>query len=298
MKKTVSCLFALFIAMLWGLFPTGCQPKQQGTPPSETSDLEILDSIALDAVPLDVAVSEDGRLLYVLTNAARIDIYSRDRELQASVAVPAGSRRIAAGPGDDVLLVTNTVKKALQIVRVNMEYTFTSDNSPTRGPSDAPVTLTLFTDFECSYCAQLAPVLDEVHRAYPRDVRIVFKNFPLRIHRFAVQAALAALAAEDQGQFWPFHDLLYEDFSNINPQRIEEIREELGLDAERFRARMNDPALKDLIRRDIEEGNAAGVRGTPTVFINGKEFRGERSLDGFREAIEAVLNPSPQAKGD
>lgn len=258
-------------------------------PCSAEIDLEILRNIAVDGTPVDVVVSEDGYWIYVLTDTARLLVYSREGALQGTVAVPNGSRRIAGSPEEDVLFVTNSDERTVQAIRVNLQHDFTSAQSPTKGPSDAPVTLTLFTDFECSYCARLAPVLDQVHQQYPEKVRIVFKNFPLRMHRFAVPAALAGLAANDQGQFWPFHDRLFENYNQLNAQKIEAIREELGLDAERFQARMNDPALKDLIRRDLEEGNAAGVRGTPTVFINGKKMRSRLTLDGFQEAIDGAL---------
>lgn len=252
-------------------------------------DLEVLGNIVLDATPVDVAVSADGRWIYVLTDDGRLQIYSQKGALKGTVAVPAGSQRIAIGPGDDVLFVANTQNRKVQAVRVNLQHEFTSAQSPTRGPADAPVTLTLFTDFECSYCARLAPVIEEVHQAFPEKVRIVFKNFPLRSHRFAVPAALAALAAEDQGQFWPFHDRLFQNYNQLNAQKVEEIRQELNLDAERFKAKMQDPALQGLVRRDLEEGNAAGVGGTPTVYINGKKMRGRMSLEGFRKAIDAEL---------
>ena len=280
MKKAALCLLVVLIVIAsW-------------QPCLAEADLEILNRIGLEAAPLDVAVSDDGLWIYVLTDTGRLLVYSAGGELKGSVAVPEGSQRIAVSPAEDILFVTNTAEKTLQAVRLSLEHAFTSENSPTLGPADAPVTLTLFTDFECSYCARLAPVLEEVHQAYPEKVRIVYKNFPLRMHRFAVQAALAALAAEEQGQFWPFHDRLFQNYNRLNPQKVEEIRQELGLDAERFNARMNDPALKDLIRRDLEEGSDAGVNGTPTVFINGKKYRGQRSLEGFREAIEALLGKS------
>jgi len=261
-------------------------------------DLEILRNIAVDGTPVDVVVSEDGHWIYVLTDAARLLVYSREGSLQGTVAVPPGSQRIAGSPEEDVLFVSNEDDRTVRAIRVNLQHEFTSAQSPTRGPSDASVTLTLFTDFECSYCARLAPVLDQVHQQYPKKVRIVFKNFPLRMHRFAVPAALAGLAADDQGQFWPFHDRLFENYNQLNAQKIEAIREALGLDAERFRARMNEPALKDLIRRDLEEGNAAGVRGTPTVFINGKKMRNRLTLEGFREAIDAALEAAGKAAGN
>jgi thiol-disulfide isomerase/thioredoxin len=217
-------------------------------------DLEILRNFAVDAAPLDVAVSADGRWIYVLTGDARLHIYSPAGELKGTVAVPPGSQCVATGPGNDVLFVANSENRTVQTVRVNLQHEFTSAQSPTRGPADAPVTLTLFTDFECSYCARLAPVLEEVHQAFPEKVRIVFKNY-----------------------------------NQLNDQKVEEIRQELNLDAERFKSKMQDPALQDLVRRDLAEGNAAGVGGTPTVFINGKPYRGARSLEGFRKAIDAVL---------
>lgn len=252
-------------------------------------DLEVLGNIVLDATPVDVAVSADGRWIYVLTDDGRLQIYSQKGALKGTVAVPSGSQRIDSGPGDDILFVMNTANNAVQAVRVNLQHDFTSAQSPTKGPPEAPVTLTLFTDFECTYCARLAPILEQVHQQYPKDVRIVFKNFPLRSHRFAVPAALAALAAEDQGQFWPFHDRLFQNYNQLNAQKVEEIRQELNLDAERFKAKMQDPALQGLVRRDLEEGNAAGVGGTPTVYINGKKMRGRMSLEGFRKAIDAEL---------
>lgn len=252
-------------------------------------DLEVLGNIVLDATPVDVAVSADGRWIYVLTDDGRLQIYSQKGALKGTVAVPSGSQRIDSGPGDDILFVMNTANNAVQAVRVNLQHDFTSAQSPTKGPPEAPVTLMLFTDFECTYCARLAPVLEQVHQQYPKDVRIVFKNFPLRSHRFAVPAALAALAAEDQGQFWPFHDRLFQNYNQLNAQKVEEIRQELNLDAERFKAKMQDPALQGLVRRDLEEGNAAGVGGTPTVYINGKKMRGRMSLEGFRKAIDAEL---------
>jgi protein-disulfide isomerase len=262
------------------------------------ADLEVLRRIELDANPLDVAVSRDGLWAYVLTDTGLLLVYSRNGALQGTLTTPEGSRRIAMGPEEDVLYVTNTADHTLQAIRVNLEFVFSSEHSPSRGAANAPVTVTLFTDFQCPYCAGLAPIVDQVHRFYPDKVQIVFKNFPLvRIHRFAFQAALAALAAEDQGQFWPFQDRLFQNYTQLDPQKIEEIRKELGLDAERFKARMIDPALKNLIRRDLEEGRAAGVHGTPAVYINGKKFRGKRSLEGFRAAIEAILVKSKAEEG-
>ena len=132
------------------------------------------------------------------------------------------------------------------------------------------------------------PELEQVLERYPNQVKLVFKNFPLRNHKFAMQAAVAALAAEKQGKFWEFHDLLFKDYNHLNEQKIEEIAQQLKLNMEKFDKDRKDPQIMAMINRDIAEGNQAGVRGTPTVFINGRLLR-NRSKAGFQELIEKAL---------
>lgn len=96
------------------------------------------------------------------------------------------------------------------------------------------------------------------------------------------------MAADKQGKFWEFHDLLFKDYSNLNDQKVAEIRTGLNLDAEQFERDMSDPAIKAQIDADVRNGNSAGVRGTPTVFINGKLLR-DKSLNGFIRQINQTL---------
>lgn len=124
---------------------------------------------------------------------------------------------------------------------------------------------------------------------YPKDVKLVFKNFPLRMHKFAVKAALGALAAKEQGKFWEYHDLLYANYSKLSDELITALARGIALDMEKFEASMNDPKILALINRDMREGASAGVRGTPTVFVNGKLLQ-DRTLNGFRAAIDRELN--------
>lgn len=124
---------------------------------------------------------------------------------------------------------------------------------------------------------------------HPRKVKLVFENFPLSsIHPFAYKAAVAALAAHDQGKFWEFHDKLFENYKALNDAKIQEIATELKLDMERFNKTMQDPSIKKLIARDIHDGQQAGIEGIPAVFINGK-FLQRISLQGIEEMIEAEL---------
>jgi protein-disulfide isomerase len=132
------------------------------------------------------------------------------------------------------------------------------------------------------------PVLEQVLEKNPNQVKLVFKNFPLRNHKFAMPAAIAALAAEKQGKFWEFHDLLFKDHNRLNEQKVKEIAQQLNLDMEKFEKDRKDPRIRAMINRDVSEGNLAGVRGTPTVFINGRLLR-NRSMAGFQELIEKTL---------
>lgn len=124
---------------------------------------------------------------------------------------------------------------------------------------------------------------------YPQQVKLVIKHFPLRKHQFARRAARAALAAGKQGKFWEFHKVLFQNYRVINEQKIKEIAGELNLNMQSFEEDREASAINKLIDRDIEDAKKAGVRGTPTVFINGRKLK-RRSLRGFQQAIEAELN--------
>jgi protein-disulfide isomerase len=132
------------------------------------------------------------------------------------------------------------------------------------------------------------PVLGQVLEKYPRDVKVVFKNFPLSSHSFALQAAAAALAAGIQGKFWEFHDRLFENYNHLNDQVIRGIALSLNLDMVEFEKNVKDPEIQKRIRQDIIDGRQAGVNSTPTVFINGKLLK-NRSFAGFQAAIEKEL---------
>jgi protein-disulfide isomerase len=123
---------------------------------------------------------------------------------------------------------------------------------------------------------------------YPQQVRLVFKNFPLASHRFAQKAALAALAANAQGKFWEFHDALFKNYSSLDDAKVQQIATELGLDMAKLNKDTGDPALEKLVARDVRDGEEAGVRGVPAVFINGKPLK-NRSMPGIQEMITAEL---------
>jgi len=124
---------------------------------------------------------------------------------------------------------------------------------------------------------------------YPNDVKLVFKNFPLeRIHKFAKNAAIAALAANQQGKFWEYHDELFKNYNKLNDAKFDEIAQSLELNMEQFKQDMQNPAIAAIVQRDLKDGVAAGVRGTPSIFVNGRSLK-QRSLPGFKQVIDDEL---------
>jgi protein-disulfide isomerase len=129
------------------------------------------------------------------------------------------------------------------------------------------------------------PQLEQLLEKYPSDVKVVFKNFPIRSHKYAIKAAMAALAAGRQEKFWEFHDELFKNYNRLNDQKVQEIATQLGLDQAKFMEHRKSPVEAARIRQDYEEGIRLGVRGTPTIFINGKKLK-NRSMQN----MEAVIN--------
>ena len=132
-------------------------------------------------------------------------------------------------------------------------------------------------------------MLEQLLEKYPQTLKVVFKNYPLTsIHKFAVKAAVSALAAGRQGKFWEFHDALFEDYKNLNEEKISEILARLELDRARFEADRKDRELAGLVNKDYREGSQLGIRGVPSVFINGKQLR-RWSPQSLEAAIESEL---------
>jgi protein-disulfide isomerase len=139
------------------------------------------------------------------------------------------------------------------------------------------------------------PLLEQVLERNPKTVKVVFKNFPIRSHKFAVPAAVAALAADRQGQFWSFHDELFKNYNRLSEEKIQEIATQLKLNKAQFEKDRKDPRLMEQIRRDYNEGIRVGIRSVPSVFINGRILK-QRSLDGLQALIDKELEILRQKK--
>jgi protein-disulfide isomerase len=138
------------------------------------------------------------------------------------------------------------------------------------------------------------PQLEQLLEKYPTEVKIVFKNFPIPSHKYAFASALAAMAAGRQGKFWEFHDELFKNYNRLNEQKVENIVKQLGLDQAKFNKDKTNRELTNHIRQDYKEGITIGVRGTPTIFINGKQFKKRRNIKSMGTVIDKELKDAKE----
>jgi protein-disulfide isomerase len=169
--------------------------------------------------------------------------------------------------------------------------------APTRGSQDGILEIIEFSDFQCPYCAQARPVIDSLLAAHPDDVRYVFRHFPLPIHEHAARAAQAALEAQRQGEFWPYHELLFAHQAALTDAELVGYAETLGLDSAAFERALAEGTHQKRMHEDMELGLSLEVTGTPTFFLNGFRLEGVPPIWVFEIAIEAfrkgLVEPRP-----
>jgi protein-disulfide isomerase len=159
-------------------------------------------------------------------------------------------------------------------------------NAPVQGPAGARLTIIEFSDLQCPYCAQSAPILDSIAHAYPKDVKIVFKHFPLSFHPQSRPAAAAALAAGKQGKFFEFRYKVAPHFRELNDSVYLAVAKEIGLNLGQFKKDMAlTPEVTQILETDMDLGRKIGVEGTPTIFVNGRLAQ-DRSFDYFEKLIK------------
>ena len=179
-------------------------------------------------------------------------------------------------------------KKQRPQIDYNKVHNIPDGSSAVRGAKNGKVTIVEFSDIQCPYCTKFQPLIQEILEKYPNDVRHVFKNFPLRFHKQARPAALALLAANEQGKYWELQKLLFENGKTLSEEKIKELAGTAGLDVARFEASLKNEALTKALDTEMAEARSAGVRGTPSIFVNGKRVK-DRSFEGMKAMIDEVL---------
>jgi len=159
-----------------------------------------------------------------------------------------------------------------------------------QGPSNAPVTLVEYGDYECPHCGRAYPIVKAVQSALGSRLRFVFRNFPLsEAHPNAENAAEAAEAAGAQGKFWEMHDLIFEHQGALRPQDLVAYAARLGIDSARLARELDSHAHAARVREDFMSGVRSGVNGTPTFFINGERYDGSWARQDLIAAVEAAI---------
>ncbi len=171
----------------------------------------------------------------------------------------------------------------------NKVYEVSVGSSPSKGPADAAVTIVEFSDFQCPYCSRVGPTLTKVLEDYPKEVRVVYKHYPLSFHQQALPAAKASAAAGKQGKFWEMHDLIFQNQRNLTPAAFKSYAEQLGLDVARFEKDFASAAIAAEVEADVTLARSLGVTGTPGLFVNGRFMSGAQPYSAFKAKIDAEL---------
>ncbi len=240
----------------------------------------------------DKAVEPDeGEIVKLMTQyrsqLAEDDLQARAQVVQALKQRQQGELRetlrkiLFADAGVTILLEPPRVTVAIR------------QGTPSRGPTDAPIVLVEYTDYQCPYCNRVQPTITALMERYDGQIRHVFKNLPLPNHSQAQLAGEAALCAQDQSEYWSFHDWLFANQRSMNRATMVAQAGELGMDAELFEACIEQKIHADTVSADALEARSFGITGTPGFLINGRVLSGAQPI----EAFEAVIDEELELKG-
>ena len=167
-------------------------------------------------------------------------------------------------------------------------YRIATDDQPSKGSEKAAVTLVVFTDFQCPACAERQPEYERILSEYGERVRLVMRDFPLSQHPDAQKAAEAAEAAREQGKYWEYVALLFQNQTALQADKLKEYATRLGLDRAKFDAALDSGRFAEKVQRDVKDGISFGVGATPAVFANGVPVH-DSTYEGVKAAVEAAL---------
>jgi protein-disulfide isomerase len=186
-----------------------------------------------------------------------------------------------ADPAADEVTIPENIKR----------YDVPADDDPSLGPADAEITIIEFSDFQCPFCTKWqVEVWPEIQKAFPDQVRLVYRDFPLYgLHANAESAAEAADCAGEQGAYWKYHDKLFAAESGLGSDAFRQYAKDIGLDTEKFSSCLESGVYKDEVKADYEYASQLGVSSTPTFFINGIPVVGAQPFSVFQQIITKEL---------
>ena len=165
-----------------------------------------------------------------------------------------------------------------------------TDMDHIQGNANAPIELVEYGDYQCPYCGHAYPILKNIQKKLGKNLKFVFRNFPLsEIHPNALNAAVSSEAASFQHKFWEMHDHLFEHQTRLDDASLVKYATQLHLDVEQFKNDFEKPELTEKVNDDFESGVRSGVNGTPSFFINGEKYNGDWEEEPFIEHLENLL---------
>lgn len=169
--------------------------------------------------------------------------------------------------------------------RIEVSY----EGAPIKGDEDAPITIVEFADFQCGFCARAKSTTARVLDEYEGKVKLAFRHNPLPMHEDAPLAHKASMAAQKQGKFWEYHDILFQNQNQLGEENLISWAEELGMDIEQFKEDMKREEFEQRIEKDQQFARSNEAGGTPSFFINGVRLVGAQPYERFAEVIDALL---------
>ena len=280
MKRLTQTLLLLCSLSLIGMLPAApaCAEVQWST----------LGTIQLDDTPKDIALSRDGTTAYVLAERSILLISLQENKVTEKIPLNETFERISLSADESTVYLTKPNAQQIVLLQISQLYEIPVGTSPIIGNPKAPVSVVAFLDFQCPYCARVYPTLKQLLEKYPKDVNLIIKHYPLPMHRFAEQAAKAALAANKQKKYDKMAEILFAHFKTINEQTIAQYAQEAGLDLTKFNKDTSDAEIPGILAADKQLAQKLRVRAVPTLFINGAAVK-DRSIEGLSHMVEQSL---------
>lgn len=240
--------------------------------------------VTLLAVVLVISVVNT---LNVSTLTAKFDSISLEGNVIAADDDDSGLKEVAPLPTQNQPQQPSTQPQPVARTQVS------EDDDPVMGDANAPVTIIEFSDYQCPFCARFwSDTLPQIKKNYidTGKVKLVYRDLPLSFHANAQSAAEAAECADDQGKFWEMHDKLFANYNSLSVSSYKQWASELGLNSAQFDECLDSGKYTSEVQKDLQDGSAAGISGTPSFFINGIKVVGAQPYSVFEQIIEAELN--------
>jgi protein-disulfide isomerase len=193
------------------------------------------------------------------------------------------------GHTEEIIANLKSEEMKNQPLSPELQTLIAAQGAPSFGPEAAAVTVVEFSDFECPYCSRAADVMTQLKAKYGTKVRFVFRQFPLGFHQSAQGAAEASMAANAQGKFWEYHDLMFKNQKKLSLEDLTSYAQQVGLNMTQFKQDMDSHKFAEQVKADIALGGQVAVSGTPTLFINGARAANPTDFSMVSSELDKIL---------